>query len=167
MKLSRTTLIVSLMVVGLLVCWGTNTPCRSVLKSVKCLSYYLKKMEPSFKGKAVPKAASIRGEAHPCAKATRKVFVNWRRLYWGNLGELTKPERFFEPRVQATEAGYGEPGHESLRYFTQELRAALRAFEKKHGVKILWYKTDAAIPDLTDAFIGFWDKGFKETVIKK
>ena len=81
----------------------------------------------------------------------------------GNLGELTKPEKYFVSRkaVQTTTAAYPlTRGNEAQQYFLQELRTALKVFEKQYCLKINWRKKDLMLPDVTAQFIDFWDKEF-------
>jgi hypothetical protein len=156
MKLPRITIIASLMVSGVFLLIAGSHYLLST-------GYIKDRANPPHQKTDDHKANFIKKAPKPCVGKKRPVFINWRKLYWGNLGDLTKPERFFESNtpVQPTEVGYVAPtGNEALRYFTQELRAALRAFEKKHCVRIVWYKADVAIPDATPQFINFWDKDF-------
>lgn len=154
---------VSLMAVGIFICMGTTANCRSLFSPRICLGEHMRKMEPSFKKENLEKASDPKGEAKQCVGAKREVFVDWRRLYWGNLGELTKPERFFKPQNPVQTAVTENPlsqKSEALQQFTQELRAALKAFEKWYCLKINWRKKDPRVPDVTTQFINFWDRGF-------
>lgn len=168
MKLTKTTATtitvigVSLITTGVVVCWGGAANCRSLFSPRNCLAQHMKRMDPSFGGENLEKAPE-NGETKACLAAKREVFVDGRRLYWGNLGELTKPERFFAPRSPIQTAATENPlsqKSEALQQFTQELRAALKAFEKRYCLKIHWRKKDPKVPDVTTQFINFWDKGF-------
>jgi|GEM_PF-2579114 len=168
MKLTRMTtsalIVVILMTVAIFVCLKTNINCRSLLAPRNCIAEHLRKIEPSFKEGDLNKSYGKDSEAKPCAGTKKEVFVDWRRLYWGNLGELTKPDSFFAPRKSVEPVMVENPlvtKNEALRLFTLEIRAALKAFEKRYGVKIHWYKNDLILPDVTNHFINFWDKGFK------
>jgi len=103
----------------------------------------------------------------PIAKAARKekqaVFINWRRLYWGNLdGLLYRDEgenlsRDGEAEIPDT---YGTDG------FADELRRELRAFAKDYNLKLIWRQTSKSIsmgiPEVTGAFLEYWYRGLSQ-----
>ena len=125
--------------------------------------YWGKIIEPCSENAVFHNKPLHKGEAEQCSGAKREVFVDGRRLYWGNLGELTKPERFFASRTAIQTAGTSYAptrGNEAQQYFLQELRTALKAFEKRYCFKINWRKKDLTLPDVTTQFIDFWDKEF-------
>lgn len=125
--------------------------------------YWGKDFNPSLEKVSSHKQSSRQSESKRCSAVKREVFVDGRRLYWGNLGELTKPERFFASRtvIQTASNAYAPTrGNEAQQYFLQELRTALKAFEKRYCFKINWRKKDLTLPDVTAQFIDFWDKEF-------
>lgn len=163
MKLTRTTIIlviVSLIIAGVIICWGMNVNCRSLFPLKNSVSEHMRRLESPFK-----KTSDSKCQATPCsAEAKRQVFIDWRRLYSGNFGDLTKPERFFafhNPVQTIGEQNVLPTKNEALQQFTQELRAALKAFEKRYYIKINWRKKDLTLPDVTTQFINFWDKDFQ------
>ena len=170
MKLTKTTfttitiIVASLIAAGIFVCLKTNVNCRALFRPRNCIVEHMKRMEPSFGGEDLNNAPGNEG-SKPCSGTKREVFVDGRRLYWGNLGELTKPERLFAPHnpVQATRADNEfTKKNEVLQQFTQELRAALKAFEKRYCLKINWRKKELTMSDVTTQFINFWDTGFEQ-----
>lgn len=163
MKPTRTTIIaiiVSLITVAVFVFWKTGVNYRSLFPLKNSVGEDMRRLKSPFK-----KTSDSKCQATPCsAEAKRQVFIDWRRLYWGNLGDLTKPERFFafHNPVQTTGAQNVLPTkNEALQQFTQELRAALKAFEERYFIKIDWRKKDLTLPDVTTQFINFWDKDFQ------
>ena len=168
MNLTKTTIIltlVSLMSAAILIFWGKNINCQSLFAPRNSLVDHMKRFNPSSKKNALNKELGGKVEAKPCLAVKREVFVDGRRLYWGNLGELKKPERFFAPRtvLQTTVTQNALTPREALHHFTQELRTALKVFEKRYCLKINWRKKTQAMPDVTAQFINFWDKEFGRT----
>ncbi len=93
----------------------------------------------------------------------KRVFIDWRRLHWGNLGDLTQPERYFshKAQMQAVSSQMRPSSRNAILHpFTQELRSALRAFERRYGVKIVWRKSEQELTDVTAQFIDFWDADY-------
>lgn len=160
-----TVIVVSLVAAGSFVCLKTSVNCRSLASPKNRIGEDMRKMEPTCESKGFDKVSGNKNDARQCSGTKREVFVDGRRLYWGNLGELTKPERFFAPHnpIQATRVDSEfTKKNEAIQQFTQELRAALKAFEKRYCLKINWRKKDLAMPDVTTQFINFWDKGFEQ-----
>ena len=156
---------VSLVAAGSFVCLKTSVNCRSLASPKNRIGEDMRKMEPTFESKSFDKVSGNKNDTNQCSGTKREVFVDGRRLYWGNLGELTKPERIFAPRRSIQTAATENPlsqKSEALQQFTQELRAALKAFEKRYCLKIHWRKKDPRVPDVTTQFINFWDKGFEQ-----
>lgn len=155
--------IVSLMVAVIFLCLQPGVNCRSLASPKNRIGEDMRKMEPTFESKSFDKVSGNKNDTNQCSGTKREVFVDGRRLYWGNLGELTKPESFFAPRCSiqtaATENSLSQKS-EALQQFTQELRAALKAFEKRYCLKINWRKKDPRVPDVTTQFINFWDSDF-------
>lgn len=167
MKLNRSRtaaiIIVGLTTAATFICLKTKINCRSLFSPRNCLVEHMRKMDPSFKKEDLDKASGSKGEAKPCSGIKRDVFVDGRRLYWGNLGELTKRDGFFATRssVQTIEAESTlAPRNTVLQQFIHELRSALKAFEKRYCLKINWRKKNLTVPDVTAQFINFWDKDY-------
>lgn len=177
MKLTRPAIriviaVMSLMVAGAFFYLKTKGNDRSLVPPKTRIGEDMRKMEPSVESKVFDKAPASKGPDKWCSGTKKEVFIDWRKLYWGNLGELTKPERFFASggSIQTTQAeNAAARRNEALQHFTRELRAALKAFEKRYYIKINWRKNNLTTPDVTAHFINFWDKGFetaKETAAR-
>lgn|GEM_PF-4282656 len=140
--------------------------------SGKAVGYVLKKLSyHHYAGKDVNSKAPIKA----CFKSKTispkgfpgpqpRVFIDARRLYWGNMGELTKPDHFVsaQPIQLEKTATPWQIRNAAQRTFIRELRDALKAFKKRHDVEIVWRKNSLHLPDATNQFIDFWSAEYKQ-----
>lgn len=104
----------------------------------------------------------------PGQKAKKKqVYIDWRRLYWGNLSDLVYSAE------ELHDDGYQEVTHiqdqnihsldtQDTQAFASELRQELKSFARQYGLKIVWRKKSLDILDGTAAFLEYWDKGLSQ-----
>lgn len=95
----------------------------------------------------------------------KAVFIDWRKLYWGKLGDLIySEEEAYADDAQGIEGTEEQKiaflDSQESQAFAKELRRELKAFAKQYGLKILWQKKSLGITDATAAFLEYWDKGF-------
>jgi hypothetical protein len=97
-------------------------------------------------------------QSHPAKP--RQVFIKASSIYWGDVSDLTKPEVFYSHRIRLTSPNQLKvvTGVEVLKDIKDDLRQALRKFEKQNNVKIVWDAPSQSCPDVTAAFIDFFDK---------
>lgn len=95
-----------------------------------------------------------------------QVFIKKSSIYWGDVSDLSKPEVFYSLKIHLTSPKQPKTvtGEEALQDIKTELRQALRKFEKRYNVKIVWDEQCKSCPDVTAAFIDFFDKGYHQTV---
>ena len=93
----------------------------------------------------------------------RQVFIKASSIYWGEVSDLTKPEMFYTHRIRLTSPKQPKvvTGDAALKEIKDDLRQALRKFEKQHNVKVVWDATRQSCPDVTAAFIDFFDKEYQ------
>jgi hypothetical protein len=91
------------------------------------------------------------------AKKHKAVYVRGQDIYWGDLKDIIKPVVFFKHtiRYETSSENNLQSGDEAMKNIVDELRGALRAFEKEYAVKVVWHKTSNT-PDVTEKFINFW-----------
>jgi hypothetical protein len=100
-------------------------------------------------------------------KNKKTIFIDWRKLYWGKLGDLIYGvEETYDDNIQdkpGTEekASSSFDTEESL-VFAKELRQELRSFARQYNLKIVWWKKSPDLQDATSAFLEYWDKGFSQ-----
>jgi len=96
-------------------------------------------------------------------ETTREVFIKASSIYWGDVSDLTKPEVFYTHRIRLTSSKQPKvvTGGEALKEIKDDLRQALRKFEKQNNVKVVWDATRQSCPDVTAAFIDFFDKEYQ------
>jgi hypothetical protein len=99
----------------------------------------------------------------------KAVFIDWRKLYWGKLGDLiySEEEALIVDDLQKI-AGIEEQHMSSLdsqesQDFAGELRQELKSFARQYGLKIVWRRKSPGIIDGTAAFLEYWDKGLSES----
>lgn len=95
----------------------------------------------------------------------KAVFIDWRKLYWGKLGDLIySEEETYADDAQGVEGTEVQNidflDSQESKDFAKELRRELKAFAKQYGLKIMWRKKSLGITDATAAFLEYWDKGF-------
>ncbi len=95
-----------------------------------------------------------------------QVLIKASSIYWGDVSDLTKPEVFYSHKIRLTSSKQPKivTGEEALKDIKNEIRQALRKFEKRYNVKIVWDERCKSCPDVTAAFIDFFDKGYHQTV---
>ena len=96
-------------------------------------------------------------------ETTREVFIKASSIYWGDVSDLTKPEIFYTHRIRLTSPKQPKvvTGDAALKEIKDDLRQALRKFEKQNNVKVVWDATRQSCPDVTAAFIDFFDKEYQ------
>ena len=95
------------------------------------------------------------------------IFIDWQKLYWGNLVDLIySPDEAYDSNLQG-EAKAEQNG--SLSFDTQEslalakeLRQELKGFAKHYGFQIVWRKKSSKVVDGTRAFLEYWDRGLSQ-----
>lgn len=90
----------------------------------------------------------------------RQVFIKASSIYWGDVSDITKPEVFYSHKIHLTSPKQLRvvTGDEVLKEIKDDLRQALRKFEKQNNVKVVWDAPGKGCPDVTAAFIDFFDK---------
>jgi len=95
----------------------------------------------------------------------KRVFIDWRKLYWGTLRDLLHSEEksYLEESKNIQEVFDAQAQEtEEAREFTRELRQELKSFAKCYELKIVWQKKSLDLPDATSAFLDYWDKGMSQ-----
>lgn len=101
-------------------------------------------------------------------KTKKAVFIDWRKLYWGRLSDLIYSEvqeDWGEGREEMLETPDAQEQRnlsmntEDTQAFAKELREELKAFARHYGFKIVWRKKALELPDVTDSFLDYWDRG--------
>jgi len=95
---------------------------------------------------------------------TRQVFIKVSAIYWGDASDLAKPEVFYRQRIRLTspKRPWKVTGEEALRGIRDDLRQALRKFEKQRNVNIVWDAHGKNCPDATASFIEFLDNWYRQ-----
>jgi len=103
----------------------------------------------------------------PDQKAKKKpVYIDWRRLYWGNLSDLIySTEELHNDGTQEV-TDIQDQDHsldtQDTQVFASELRQELKSFARQYSLKIVWRKKSLDIMDGTAAFLEYWDKGLSQ-----
>jgi len=102
----------------------------------------------------------------PGQKAKKKqVYIDWRRLYWGNLSDLIYSAEELHNDGEVTDIqdqGAHSLDMQDTQAFASELRQELKSFARQYGLKIVWRKKSLDILDGTAAFLEYWDKGLSQ-----
>jgi len=104
----------------------------------------------------------------PDQKAKKKqVYIDWRRLYWGNLSDLIySAEELHNDGSQEVTDIQDQDAHsldtQDTQVFASELRQELKSFARQYSLKIVWRKKSLDIMDGTAAFLEYWDKGLSQ-----
>lgn len=104
----------------------------------------------------------------PGQKAKKKqVYIDWRRLYWGNLSDLIySAEELHDDGLQEITDIQDQDAHsldtQDTQAFASELRQELKSFARQYSLKIVWRKKSLDILDGTAAFLEYWDKGLSQ-----
>lgn len=104
--------------------------------------------ERSLKQVSSIEMGSFRKHALHRNASLKPVYIDWKKIYWGELSDLI----------------YGEEEGEDL---TRELRLQLKGFAHHYGLRIVWKKTSEDILDGTSAFIQYWDKGLSQSPLSR